>query len=325
MTEVQDATDRKAKRLRRIARVLTLTWAGCCTLWILAWVFAPWISWPERYWRLSFLDWLTIAAWALAPWVAAALALRWRHAGVVVLPLASLLLPSGVLNTPPQAAGLANSYALLFLDLLLGCLLAPMFLLSVVASILPPLWSRRVERQRLGGEFYEAAKRYHRTGESLQGVDLSRCDLTGIELSKADLEEANLAEANLERATLLGARLVAANLRDANLPHANLEESDISYANLFRAKLQDANLKAADLRSAHLHRADLRGAVLREANLEEADLGYANLEGATLESAHLGRADLDDTTAMPKGWEETVASKPADEPPPTARMRDDET
>jgi hypothetical protein len=109
--------------------------------------------------------------------------------------------------------------------------------------------------------------------------------------------------------------LTGANLRDANLSHANLEGSGLSHANLARARLRDAKLERANLRSAFLWDADLQAAVLREANLEQADLRYANLEGANLEGASLGGADVDDTTVMPEGWEEIVASKPEDEPP----------
>jgi|GEM_PF-1761464 len=152
-------------------------------------------------------------------------------------------------------------------------------------------------------------------GANLRSANLCRANLAGAELSRADLGGACAAEASLEGATLVESDLTGANLRDANLSHANLEGSDLSHANLLRARLRDANLERANLRSANLYNADLQAAVLREANLEEADLRYSNLEGANLEGASLRGADVDDTTAMPQGWEEIVASKPEDEPP----------
>lgn len=160
------------------------------------------------------------------------------------------------------------------------------------------LWrqrSRTAERQRVMRDHYDAAKRYHQTGESLRGADLSRSDLTGIELSKADLRGANLMRADLSGANLEGANLSRANLEAANLQGASLKE-----ATLDQAVMRRANLREAKLERAILWRAKLYGAQLGGANLQEADLLKAVLEGAR----------LDDSTVMPEGWEEIVARKP---------------
>jgi hypothetical protein len=64
----------------------------------------------------------------------------------------------------------------------------------------------------------------------------------------------------------------------------------------------------ANLRDANLSRANLKGADLSAASILKAKLQGANLEGAKLDGAHLAGADLHDTTVMPQGAENIVAS-----------------
>ena len=292
--------------MRRTARALALVWAGYWTVSYVSWVWNPGGDWgPADYWPAGM-----VATLVLASWVAAAVPWRWEHAGAGLLLFATFVLPLAGYAFLISLWGPEGSFVLS-----MGCLISqvPMALLALPASrLLLVSWrrSRTAERQR----GTDAAKRYHQTGESLRGVDLSGCDLAELDLSTAELHGANLAEANLERGMLMGASLAGADLRDSNLSHANLEGADLSNAVLARANLQDAELKSADLRQAFLYRADLQGAMLRGANLEEADLRYADLEGANLEGAHLAGAQVSDGTIMPAGWEEVVASRPEDEP-----------
>ena len=82
---------------------------------------------------------------------------------------------------------------------------------------------------------------------NLQGVVLTRVDLTGIALYQANLEKAVLVQVNLSR---------------ANLRQSNLKEADLSQANLSQANLRRANLTDAILEGTILDGATLTGAIL---------------------------------------------------------------
>lgn len=182
----------------------------------------------------------------------------------------------------------------------------------------------------LGAGLAEMRDRIRASREARRlGVDMIRRHLTGIELSKADLDGANAEGADLQGAILPEASLVGATLRRANLSFADLRSSDLEAANLawaelerailVEARLVGANLRSANLSRASLQRSDLSNANLFRANLQGAHLESANLlgahlEGANVEGAHLAGANLDDTTVMPEGWEEIVATRPEDEP-----------
>ncbi|GAA6620046.1 pentapeptide repeat-containing protein [Scytonema sp. NUACC26] len=140
------------------------------------------------------------------------------------------------------------------------------------------------------------------SGAKLNGVNLSKADLSVINLSGANLSEANLSYAKLNVAKLRGANLKNANLKGATLNVANLIRADLSNAQLtgasmIRCELIRANLSHADLMTANLKGADLREAalrhtVLREAHLSEATFKDSFLTGANLELANLKGADL---------------------------------
>jgi hypothetical protein len=160
------------------------------------------------------------------------------------------------------------------------------------------LWrqrSRLVKRRKVKRAQYQAAKRYHQTGEKLTGFNLSHAELTDTDLSKADLRGANLMNADLSGANLEGADLSKANLEGADMRGALLKEATLDQANMRRANLREAKLQRASLWRAKLHRARLEG---------------ANLQAAHLLQAVLERARLDDSTVMPQGWEEMVAHNP---------------
>ena len=209
-----------------------------------------------------------------------------------------------------------------------GACLATVFLfLPILAFAAFMAWPAA---QGLGAEVAEMWDRSRASREARRlGVDMIRRHLTGIELSKADLDGANAEGADLQGAILPEASLVGATLRRANLSFADLRSSDLEAANLawaelerailVEARLVGANLRSANLSRASLQRSDLSNANLFRANLQGAHLESANLLGAHLEEAnvegaHLAGAIFDDTTVMPEGWEEIVASRPEDEP-----------
>ncbi|MEM8610851.1 MAG: pentapeptide repeat-containing protein [Cyanobacteria bacterium P01_H01_bin.105] len=118
--------------------------------------------------------------------------------------------------------------------------------------------------------------------KSLQGVNLSRANLTGANLAGVDLWKANLVLANLTNADLSRARLRDANLIRANLNGARLQEVNLLGANLNDSQLRDADFKKADLSLAHFQGANLDGANLIQANVIETDFRFANLSRSNL-------------------------------------------
>ncbi len=84
----------------------------------------------------------------------------------------------------------------------------------------------------------------YRKGDSLEGFQLERADLSHIRLIKADMTDVNLKKANLKRAHFYGANLSGACLFKATLNKANLKR---------------ANLKGVELLGASLSRAELEG------------------------------------------------------------------
>ena len=118
--------------------------------------------------------------------------------------------------------------------------------------------------------------------KSLQGVNLSRADLTGANLAGVDLWKANLVLANLTNADLSGARLRDANLIRANLSGARLQEVNLLGANLNESQLRNADFHKADLSLAHFQGANLDGASLIQASVIETDFRFANLSRSNL-------------------------------------------
>ena len=127
MTEVQDSTDRKAERMRNIARALALVWAGLASLTIVvAALYVLGHGGLLGMMRLQGLSYvanllvslgllLTSALLILIPWVSALVAWEWEVMGgilLIVLGVLSVPLCIGVL---PLAAGilfLASSWIL---------------------------------------------------------------------------------------------------------------------------------------------------------------------------------------------------------------------
>lgn len=130
MTGAQEATDRSAKWLRRMARVLAVIWAGYWTFW-LAPPTAEFLGLEE--YTLPY--YLTIAILALPFWVAAAIAWRRESVGGVALLVATFLLPWLVTASLPSyhywSLGFMVIWVLLSLPIfVLGCFAGSLFLVS---------------------------------------------------------------------------------------------------------------------------------------------------------------------------------------------------
>lgn len=99
MTEVEDATDRRVKGMRRLARVLALIWASGWTFTIVGAAAAgyqfgagyPPQSFAEWIASFSIGSWLTMAVSVLIPWVIAGVAWRWEAVGGVALIVVAVL------------------------------------------------------------------------------------------------------------------------------------------------------------------------------------------------------------------------------------------
>ncbi len=133
-------------------------------------------------------------------------------------------------------------------------------------------------------------------GASLARADLTGADLAGVRASEADLQDALLEDARfagavLRFARLGGALLEHADFTDADLWGARLDSAEMPYATLRRAVAQEASMVGADLSGANLEEADLR-----KADLSGAKLRGADLRGAVLAGAKLGGADLTDAS-----------------------------
>ena len=138
-------------------------------------------------------------------------------------------------------------------------------------------------------------------GESMEGADLRRRDLSDLDLSGAKLKGALLSETVLKGtklydADLRGALLVKADLSGASLGIAKLGEADLTGVtapglDLWRAEMPGAIFDQAMLAGARLDEAQAEAASFREADLTGAKLGRANFTRALLTGAVLEKVD----------------------------------
>ncbi len=132
------------------------------------------------------------------------------------------------------------------------------------------------------------------TGRSLAFSKLEGADLSRSCLERADLEGADLSMVKAERVSFAGAKLSNAKLVQAQLSHASFDEADLSDADLSRAILMEAKLRRvranrAKLERATLVNADLTDATLDFASLEKCSIDEANFSGASLADANLAQ------------------------------------
>ena len=130
------------------------------------------------------------------------------------------------------------------------------------------------------------------SGACLEGASLARADLTGANLAAVRASEADLGEALLEDARFTGAVLRFARLGGALLEHADFTDADLWGAKLDGAEMPYATLRRTVAQEASMVGADLSGASLEEADLRKADLSGARLRGADLRGALLAGARL---------------------------------
>lgn len=132
----------------------------------------------------------------------------------------------------------------------------------------------------------------------MNGINLSRADMTRayaqfLYISGADLTGASLVEAQLWGTNFSSSRLTGANLSQACLRQAFLDNADLQHAEFIKADLSQACAMNTKLYRAQLREADMLYANLNSADLTEADLTDARIACANLTSCNITRALLD--------------------------------
>ncbi|MEK7991089.1 MAG: pentapeptide repeat-containing protein [Thiotrichaceae bacterium] len=153
-------------------------------------------------------------------------------------------------------------------------------------------WLKESKDLEKSGEVinYKDNRRINLCGANLQGLNLSRKNLSMANLMYAELQNADLTASNLSRAWLDGASLQNATLIKINLSQAYLYNVNFEKANLFRANLTEAEASDINLIGADLSKANLTDAILHEANLTGANLFYATLSNSDFSNANLSKS-----------------------------------
>ncbi len=167
--------------------------------------------------------------------------------------------------------------------------------------------------------------------ETLEGLDLTRVDLSGLDLQgvsfrKSVLTRANLSGTRLDGADFTDAVLDSADLRKANLTRAVLANVDATSAQLeeavlLEAVLEGADFSAADLRRANLFGARARNAIFLAARLSGADLRKSDFSSADLARALLSEADLTEACFSEASLQGALGSRMIAERADFARVR----
>ena len=146
MTEVQDATQRKARRMHNIGRALAVAWAAYWTLWS-GLLTGPS---PSEWSYFGLGNWLTLAALVLPSWISVAIAWQWQRVGAVLLLLGGFVLPTALFYGPIYGAlvpsEVRDGRGLVLL--IASPLLLPMFVLAVLAGSLLLLGWRKETTSR---------------------------------------------------------------------------------------------------------------------------------------------------------------------------------
>ncbi|WP_353570564.1 pentapeptide repeat-containing protein [Candidatus Albibeggiatoa sp. nov. BB20] len=170
---------------------------------------------------------------------------------------------------------------------------------SLLKQLLPlhREWLKESKNLEQAGELidYQDRRRINLCGANLQGLNLSRKNLSMANLMYAELQNANLTASNLSRIWLDGASLQKAQLIKANLSQAYLYNVVFEEANLVRANLTEAEASNVNFTGAELVEANLSKAILHEANLTRANLFYA-----ILSDSDFSNANLSESTFYPK-------------------------
>ncbi len=152
---------------------------------------------------------------------------------------------------------------------------------------------------------------------NLEGINLSKCDLSRAifieaQLAGATFEDSRLNSANLSDCSAVGANFARSDMQSARLRRAVLSESDFSHSDLNGAdfsnsKILDCQFEAANLTSTNFSGADLSGSNFARADLRQVVFVRADIRGADLRSAanltliQLEAAFGDSDTLLPEG------------------------
>jgi len=157
-----------------------------------------------------------------------------------------------------------------------------------------PIWTRkRVQACAANGESME--------GADLRKLDLSELDLSGAKLGDAILTGVSLHKTILYNADLNGATLAKTDLREAVLNDANLADTDLT-----AAKADKAGFRSATLTGALFVKATLTGACFDEAKAAKASFLGADLTSASFIRADLTGARVDEAIIHGVSFEEAV-------------------
>jgi uncharacterized protein YjbI with pentapeptide repeats len=129
-------------------------------------------------------------------------------------------------------------------------------------------------------------------GESLEGADLSKINLSGANLFDANFIGVNLSEAKFGGGYLTNTFLNEANLSKAEFISIELDGTNFHKADLSEAYFINSNINNVDLSSTNLNKAYFKGTILTETNLGKANLSMANLQGTKLRYVNLSGANL---------------------------------
>lgn len=140
----------------------------------------------------------------------------------------------------------------------------------------------------------------------LNGLRLTRCDLTdangrvsyfeGAEIRETIFDRAILQMAHFDGAVIERSRFHDAQLKGAHLRDAQLSGNDWTGAHLFRTSWHDASARGECLRTCDLSGAMLHGTHLVDCDLRGAKLLAAEPTGAVFERCDLRGADLSKLT-----------------------------
>jgi len=122
---------------------------------------------------------------------------------------------------------------------------------------------------------------------TLDGTNLSECDLSQTDFEGASLEDTNLSEPNLDGATFIDANLKSAEFDGQTIDKPDFTRADLTDAKFRRCKFEDARFHGARLTDANFQDADVSGGIMSEAKAGDATFDGANLEKVAFNQAEL--------------------------------------
>nr|WP_319516574.1 pentapeptide repeat-containing protein [uncultured Cohaesibacter sp.] len=181
----------------------------------------------------------------------------------------------------------------------------------------------------------EALERLYKTGQSLEGIDLSceamgggwhertsqsyeSCDrptilrdvsLPGTNLSKANLNGADLGNANLEGIRAEPIKAAGADLTNTNLQTAKIKWAVFDGAKFYNTNLQDTHFHQISAQHANFKTSLLHGASFQNVDFTFADLSEADFSGSTLQNLNVSSAKFCVFEQCAKGLPKDLSGK----------------